>query len=156
MHRWGLLESASLPDDVLARRERYTLEWLARSKRFSALLLKPVTTHPSLSISMLSITGRGHQTLATGIWDQRPRAHAPAFIFDEDGLTAAVPAADPTILFKDGDGTVTTESAMLPPAYAHAFQVTHRQYDAGHAELVTRSAIHKEIIAFLSMNRRTS
>jgi pimeloyl-ACP methyl ester carboxylesterase len=156
MHRWGLLEPASLSDDVRAHRERYTLEWLARSKRFSALLLKPVTTHPLLSIPMLSITGRGHRTLATGIWDQRPRANAPSFIFDEDGLTTAVPAADPTILFKDGDGTVTTESAMLPPAYAHAFQVTHRQYDAGHAELVTRSAIHTEIITFLSRSRRTS
>ncbi|MEP6888412.1 MAG: hypothetical protein ABI945_08835, partial [Nitrospirales bacterium] len=100
-------------------------------------------------------TGRGHQTLATGIWDQRQRADAPALIFDEDGLADAVPQADPAILFKDGDGTVTTESAMLPLAYAHTFRVTHRQYDVGHAELMTWPAIQKEIIAFLSTSRRT-
>jgi pimeloyl-ACP methyl ester carboxylesterase len=154
-HRWGLLKPASLPEDVADRREAYTLEWLARSKRFSALLHKPVTAHSLLSIPMLSITGRGHLTLATGIWDQRQRADAPSLIFDERTLKKALPQADPAILFKDGDGTVTTESAMLPPAYAHAFQVTHRQYDAGHAELMTWPVIHREIIAFLSTGRRT-
>ena len=153
-HEWGLLKPASLPDDVVARRETYTLEWLARSKRFSTLLLKQAATHPPHSIPVLSITGRGHQTLATGIWNQLQRAGAPSLIFDEDGLTRAVPAAEPAILFRDGDGTVTTESAILPSAYAQTFQVVHRQYDAGHAELMTRPLIQKDIIAFLSTGRR--
>ena len=153
-HRWGLLKPASLSEDVAFRREAYTLQWLARSKRFSALLHKPVTTGRPLSIPMLSITGRGHLTLATGIWDQRPRTDAPSLIFDERTLTKALPQADPTVLFQDGDGTVTTESAMLPLAYTHAFRVTHRQYDAGHAELMTRPAIQQDILAFLSTDRR--
>jgi pimeloyl-ACP methyl ester carboxylesterase len=154
-HRWGLLKPASLSEDVAARREAYTLEWLARSKRFSALLHKPVTTHSPLPIPMLSITGRGHLILATGIWDQHQRADAPSLIFEEHTLRKALPQADPTILFKDGDGTVTTESAMLPIAYAHMFGVTHRQYDAGHAELMTWPVIQQDIIAFLSTSRRT-
>lgn len=153
-YRWGLLKAASLPSDVAARREAYTLEWLARSKRFSALLHRPVTLHGPLSVSMLSITGRGHLTLATGIWDQRHPADAPSLIFDERTLTKALPQVDPTILYKDGDGTVITESATLPLAYADTFRVTHRQYDAGHADLMTRPAIQQDIIGFLSTGRR--
>jgi hypothetical protein len=76
-------------------------------------------------------------------------------IFDEHTLKKALPQADPTILFKDGDGTVTTESAMLPLAYAHMFRVIHRQYDAEHAELMTLPAIQQDIIAFLSTGRGT-
>jgi pimeloyl-ACP methyl ester carboxylesterase len=155
-HRWGLLKPASLPRDVTARREAYTLEWLARSKRFSALLHKPVTTHRPLPLPLLSITGRGHLTLATGIWDQRQPVDTPSLIFDDSTLKKALPHADPTILYKDGDGTVTTESAMLPLPYAQMFGVTHRQYDAGHTELMTRPAIQADIIAFLTGSRRTS
>jgi pimeloyl-ACP methyl ester carboxylesterase len=155
-HRWGLLKPASLPEDVAAQREAYTLAWLARSKRFSALLHKPVTTHSPLPLPLLSITGRGHLTLATGIWDQRQPADTPSLIFDDSTLKKALPQADPTILYKDGDGTVTTESAMLPLPYAQVFGVTHRQYDAGHTELMTRPAIQEDIIAFLSGSRRTS
>jgi pimeloyl-ACP methyl ester carboxylesterase len=154
-HRWGLLKPASLPEDVAVRREAYTLEWLARSKRFSALLHKPMTAHSPLSIPMLSITGRGQVTLANGIWDQRQRADAASLIFDERMLRKALPHADPAILVKDGDGTVTTASAALPPAYAEKFQVTHRQYDAGHVELMTSPAIQQDIIAFLATSRRT-
>jgi hypothetical protein len=38
----------------------------------------------------------------------------------------------------------------LPPAYAKAFRVTHRQYDVGHVDLMTAPAIRDDIIAFLS------
>ena len=153
-HRWGLLNAASLPDEVGARREAYTLEWLARSKRFSVLLHKPVTAHNPLSMPMLSITGRGRLTLATGIWNEDRPADSPSLIFDERTLSKVLPHADPTILFKDGDGTVTAESAMLPLAYAQMSGVTHRQYDAGHAELMTLPPIQRDILAFLSASRR--
>ena len=112
-------------------------------------------THSPLPIPMMSMTGRGHLTLATGIWDHRQPLNTPSLIFDERMLKKALPQADPTILFKDGDGTVTTESAMLPLPYARMFAVTDRQYDAGHAELMTLPGIQEDIIAFLSASRRT-
>ena len=149
-YRWGLLQSSPLPKDVGAHREAYTSQWLARSKRFSSLVLKPVTAYSGPSIPLLSISGRGQATLATGIWDRSQPAGATTVIFDERMLKNALPQTDPAVLFKDGDGTVTTESAALPSAYAKAFRVTHRQYDVGHVDLMTAPAIRDDIIAFLS------
>ena len=149
-YRWGLLKPLPLPNEVGARREAYTSQWLARSKRFSTLVLKPVTAYSGPSIPLLSISGRGQATLATGVWDRSQPPGTTTVIFDERMLKNVLPQTDPAVLFKDGDGTVTTESAALPPAYAKAFRVTHRQYDAGHVDLMTSPSIQKEIIAFLS------
>ncbi|MDQ6733096.1 MAG: hypothetical protein M3Z35_03110 [Nitrospirota bacterium] len=149
-YQWGLLKPSPLPKEVGARREAYTSQWLAHSKRFSTLLLKPVTAHSGPSIPLLSISGRGQATLATGIWDRSQPGGTTTVIFDERMLNKALPHADPAVLLKDGDGTVTTESAALPIAYAKVFRVTHRQYDVGHVDLMTSQAIQKEIVAFLS------
>lgn len=150
-YRWGLLKSPSLPKEIEAHRERYTMHWLAQSKQFSTLVLNPVTTKSGPSIPLLAISGRGQATLATGIWDRRQRSETTSVIFDEGMLKAALPQTDPAVLFKDGDGTVITESAALPPAYIKAFRVTHRQYDIGHVELMTARAIQEEIVAFCSV-----
>jgi len=149
-YRWGLLKPSSLPKDIGAHREAYTLHWLAQSTRFSTLVLNPVTIHSGPSIPLLAISGRGQATLATGIWDRRQRAETTSVIFDEGMLKTSLPQTDPAVLFKDGDGTVITESAALPPAYAKAFRVTHRQYDIGHVDLMTAPAILDEIVAFCS------
>lgn len=149
-YRWGLLKPPSLPTEIEAHREAYIAHWLAQSKRFTTLVLKPVTAHSGPSIPLLSISGRGQATLATGIWDRRQRAGTASVIFDARMLKDALPQTDPAVLFKDGDGTVITESAALPPAYAEAFRVTHRQYDVGHVDLMTAPAIREEILAFLS------
>lgn len=149
-YRWGLLKSSSLPKEIDAHREAYTSHWLAQSARFSTLVLKPVTVHSGPSIPLLSISGRGQPTLATGIWDRSQRAGTTAVIFDKRMLKDALPRTDPAVLFKDGDGTVITESAALPQAYAEAFRVTYRQYDVGHIDLMTAPAIQAEIVAFLS------
>jgi pimeloyl-ACP methyl ester carboxylesterase len=149
-YRWGLLKPSPLPKEVGVHREAYTSHWLARSKRFSSLVLKPMTAYNGPSIPLLSISGRGQATLATGIWDRSQPAGTTTVIFDERMLKKAAPHADPAVLFKDGDGTVTTESAALPPAYAKAFRVTHHQYDVGHVDLMTAPAIRDDIIAFLS------
>lgn len=149
-YRWGLLKPSSLPKEIEVHRETYTLHWLAQSKRFSTLVLKPVTAHSGPSIPLLSISGRGQPTLATGILDRSQPAGTTTVIFDERMLKAALPQTDPAVLFKDGDGTVITESAALPPAYVSAFRVTHRQYDIGHVDLMTAPTIQQEIVAFLS------
>ena len=149
-YRWGLLKSSSLPKEIDIQRERYTMHWLAQSKQFSTLVLHPVTAESGPSIPLLAISGRGQPTLATGIWDRRQRAGIASVIFDERTLKAALPQTDPAVLFKDGDGTVTTESAALPPAYAKAFRMTHRQYDIGHVELMTAPTIQDEMVAFVS------
>ena len=149
-YRWGLLKSSSLPKEIEAHRERYTMHWLAKSKQFSTLVLHPVTTESGPSIPLLAISGRGQLTLATGIWDRRQRAGIASLIFDERTLKAALPQTDSAVLFKDGDGTVMTESAALPPAYVKAFRVTHRQYDVGHVDLMAAPAIQEEIVAFVS------
>jgi pimeloyl-ACP methyl ester carboxylesterase len=149
-YHWGLLKPSPLSKDIVDRQQTYTSEWLARSKRFSALIFRPVTTQRKPSIPMLSITGRGQVTLATGVWDRSRRSETKPIIFDVDMLAEAMPHADPTVLFKDGDGTVTTESAALPPAYAETFQVTHRQYDIGHVDLITAPNIQQDVVAFLA------
>jgi pimeloyl-ACP methyl ester carboxylesterase len=148
-YRWGLLNPA-LSEDGVERRRTYTSEWLDRSTRFVSLLLRPVTAPRKPAIPMLVMTGRGRATLATGVWDRIGRFGTTSLIFDADRPTDALPHADRAALFKDGDGTVTTESAALPQAYAETFQVTHRQYDVGHVGLITAPNIQQDIVAFLA------
>ena len=149
-YRWGLLKPPVLPKEIDTHREQYARHWLARSNRFSTLVLHPVTAAKSPPIPVLSISGRGQPTLATGIWDRRQSRGSVSLIFDEHTLKAALPQTDPAVMFKDGDGTVITESSALPPAYARALRVTHRQYDVGHVDLMTARAIQEEIGAFVA------
>ncbi|WP_447980023.1 lipase/acyltransferase domain-containing protein [Candidatus Nitrospira bockiana] len=146
---WGLLAGPSLTKDVRERREAYTRAWLSRSQRFVSLLFAPQSVAAHRSLSLLSVVGTGQPTLATGVWAPTAAGSQRTVIFEGPQLAAVVPGVTRSMLYRDGDGTVTTASAALPPPYAEAFPVTVRRYQVSHSELVARPDILQEIIAFL-------
>lgn len=151
--RWGLLNSAGLPDDIASRRQAYTTSWLVRTLKFSTLLLAPSHTSGPSTGSVLSIIGTGEETLATGVWDAARREHDPALVFDTGAKNRTRLTLDKAVLFKDGDGSVTTESATLPNAYTNSLRTTVRSFRVGHAEMMTRRDVQQTIVEFLNRAR---
>jgi pimeloyl-ACP methyl ester carboxylesterase len=152
---WGLLKDArSLPKDVLDRRSAYTDSWLRQAGRFSELLLAAPETPSRTAIPLLYLSGMGHRTLAKGVWLNQDSPKSPdRLLFEEDQLDLHLPSADPGILFRDGDGTVTLQSSSLPRAYGYAFHVTSRERNVDHAELVGDPDIQQDIVEFLAVRQ---
>ena len=151
--RWGLLHSSDLPDDIASRRQAYTTSWLARTHKFSTLLLSPSHTSGPSPVSVLSIVGTDEKTLATGVWDATQGSDDPSLVFDTEAGSRTRPTLDKAVLFKDGDGSVTTESATLPRAYATSLRTTVRSFRVGHAEMMARRDVQQTIVEFLHATR---
>jgi pimeloyl-ACP methyl ester carboxylesterase len=154
--RWGLLNPSGLPNDIASRRQAYTTTWLARTQTFSNLLLAPSQTSDPSPVSVLSIVGTGEDTLATGVWDATRREDDPSLVFDTGAKSRTGATLDKAVLFKDGDGSVTTESATLPKAYRASLRTTVRSFPVGHAEMMTRGDVQQTIIEFLHRGRSAS
>ena len=148
---WGLLnEKMSLSDEIVERRADYMSYWLDRSRRFlellRALLTKPSQNHPPL----LYLYAKGTPTLASGIWMGNDVQGTDSLFFDNREPTTPISTIDPTVLYEDGDETVTIRSSSLPSAYRETFHTTLREYKVGHVELVTRTDIQEDIVTFLN------
>ena len=152
--QWGLLKPAGLEQTVAARRRAYTADWLARGLQFSNLLRAPTDSGTASGLVLLSIIGTGAPTLATGVWTVD--GEDASLAFDREALVNTLPDQDPAILFRDGDGSVTTESAALPSAYANAFRTTLKWYRVGHAEMIKQSDIQETILQLLRAARSES
>ena len=149
---WGLLKDArALTKDVIDRRSAYTASWLRQADRFSELLLAVPETPSRTAIPLLYLSGKGHRTLAKGVWltHGSPKS-SDHLLFEEDQVDAYLPSADPGILFQDGDGTVTLQSSSLPRAYGYALHVTSKERNVDHAELVADPDIQRDIVEFLA------
>ena len=148
---WGLLkETRSTPAQIVERRETYTSYWLDRSRRFFDLLHAPLATPAERPIPLLYLHGEGQRTLATGVWiPEEAGQHQVNVVFDKDQIDSRLPHLDPTIVDEDGDGSVTVESSLLPPAYEKAFQVTVQRLQAGHMDIVTAREGRRHVSGFL-------
>jgi hypothetical protein len=148
---WGLLrDGVGRSKDVSANRAAYTERWLAQAARFSSLLHRPAQVTGRPRIPLLSVTGTGFETLASGFWLGPDSSVATGLLFDRDQVRRFWPELDHSLLLSDGDGTVTVASSSLPPAYHAAFAVQHRALRALHSSLVTDSDLLEEMAAFLA------
>lgn len=147
--RWGLLKTNGLDEENRAHRQAYTAVWLARGQMFLSRVLAPAQVGSPSQIRLLSIVGTGKETLATGVWSAAGRGGNGSLAFDQGTLANVLPDQDATILFRDGDGSVTSDSASLPKAYANLVHTTVKSYRVGHAEMMRRSDTQAAIVEFL-------
>lgn len=147
--RWGLLKTNGLDEESMAHRQAYTTAWLARGQKFLSRVLAPAQVGSPSQIPLLSIVGTGEETLATGVWSAAGRGGNGSLAFDQGTLANVLSSQDVALLFRDGDGSVTSDSASLPTAYANGLQAMVRSYRVGHAEMMRRSDIQVAIVQFL-------
>ncbi|MGH7229930.1 MAG: lipase/acyltransferase domain-containing protein [Nitrospiraceae bacterium] len=149
---WGLLnDSGSLSAEIVARRVDYTSTWLRQAGRFSELLLAPRAAPVPKLAPLLYLFGKGHPTLATGVWLRRNSSTSDArLLFNEEHFKKYLPSVHHDILFQDGDGSVTVQSSSLPAAYGAAFQVTTKEYGVSHEKLASAPEALNEIVEFLA------
>ena len=148
---WGLLKKTEgAPPRIVERRDLYTAYWLHRSQRFYDLLHAPLGTPGHRPIPLLYLYGADQPTLAMGVWMQDETGLNEAnVVFEREQIRKHLPGLDPSILYDDGDGTVTVGSAALPEAYEKSLQVTTGRLKMGHAEIVTSREGRRQIAGFL-------
>ena len=148
---WGLLQDKStLSDPVIKKRAEYMSHWLRHSQKFLALLHAPPRTQSQHNFpSLMYLYAKGSPTLGNGIWLQQKTQGTDSLYFDNREPTSPIAAINPTVLYEDGDETVSVRSALLPPAY-HILPTTIQTYAVGHTELVSNSGIQEDILSFLN------
>ena len=148
---WGLLNNKkALPHEVINRRTEYMSFWLRRSQQFLQLLQAPLKMSHVLQTPLLYIYAKSSPTLFKGIWMQDEKKGADALFFNNKKPPLSIQTIDPSVLYEDGDETVSVRSALLPHAYQETFDTIVKEYEVGHTELVTDSEILQNISSFLN------
>ena len=150
--QWGLLNnSTNLAKEIIKRRAAYMSFWLRRSQQFLKLLQAPSKASHSTQIPLLYIYAKNSPTLFKGIWMGSGVHGANSLFFNNKEPAPSIQTIDPNILYEDGDETVSVRSALLPLAYHENFDISLKEYEVGHTELVTDLHILQNITAFLKM-----
>ena len=151
---WGLFNTQqAFSNEIVERRATYTSFWLHRSQRFLELIRAPLTTSSPRQPFLLYVYARGTPTLAKGVWVGNQAKGPDSLLFDDPDFVESRREMNPTPIYADGDGTVTVQSALLPPAYRQTFPTTIREYEVGHTELVSCPNIQHDIVTFLDSRR---
>ncbi|MCB0325364.1 MAG: alpha/beta hydrolase [Bdellovibrionales bacterium] len=144
---WGLLERADMTSDLRTRRYEYVAEQLALAASFLTRVNAPRRANPIFARRLLNIVGEGNDTQAAAIYfPEVPQQ----LLFTKADMSRTLPGVDPSLLFADGDGIVTIESALLPAAYREAYQVTEIRSHENHADLCAGGDIAGELATFLN------
>jgi hypothetical protein len=149
---WGLLNRTSQPfsNTIIDRRAAYTSFWLHRSQRFLELLLAPQTTSHPTQTPLLYLYAKGTPILNKGMWVSSQAKGQDSLMFTDPDSTQSGPMKSPTTMYADGDGTVTVQSTLLPPAYRQTLLTTIREYTVEHTGLVTNTNVQHDIMTFLA------
>ncbi len=149
-YSWGLLiDRSTLTSGVAQHRADYMSYWLKRSQQFLQLLQAPLDTSRQPSSRLLYLYAKGRSTLAKGIWVSKDSKGPQALYFNNREIPSPLTNLDSSLLYEDGDETVTVRSSALPSAYHEVFLTTVHEYDLGHTELVTDPTILQDILTFL-------
>lgn len=149
-YAWGLLSMAgTVSADVVA--------FISRSLRRGRLLYdrlhQPLGRPPERPVRMLYAFARSHATLSRAVLLERD-GHSPArVIFERREFETYLPGQRYGALCSDGDQTLTTESAQLPPAFKQALRVEEHASQAIHSQIFNDRQIRSKIRAFLHAER---
>lgn len=106
-HRHGLLNSTSVAEDIRERRRAFVNAQLTRARAF-AHRLEFARDPPPADLKILQLVGAGSPVVDSAYYDPADGE----FVFDTQNLKKRGLRA--RALFRDGDGSVTTDSARLP------------------------------------------
>ena len=149
-YAWGLLiDTSHLTPEVAQKRADYMSFWLQRSGKFLHLLQAPLDEASQHTPRLLYLYAKGRPTLSKGIWISQDRKGPQGLYFNNREKPLSLKTLDSTVLYEDGDETVTVRSAALPSAYEKAFATSIHSYEVGHTELVTDATILEDLTSFL-------
>lgn len=149
-YAWGLLNMpGAVSSDMAEKRLAFVSQSLRRGKLLYERMHQPLARLPERSIPMLYAFASSHATLCRAVLLER-NAHTPArIIFERHEFETYLPGQRYGVLCSDGDQTLTTESAQLPPAFKQAFRVEEHESHAVHSQIFNDRQIRDKIRTFL-------
>ncbi len=153
-YAWGLLSTAGTVSADPAEKRLALVSWsLRRGKLLYDRLHQPLSRPPERRLRLLYAFARSHATLSRAVLLERD-AHSPArVIFERREFETYLPGQRYGALCSDGDQTLTTESAQLPPAFKQALRVEEHTSQAIHSQIFNDRQIRSKIRAFLHAAR---
>lgn len=153
-YAWGLLSTAgTVSTDLAEKRLAFVSRSLRRGKLLYERLHQPLSRPPERPVRMLYAFARSHATLSRAVLLERD-AHSPArVLFERREFETTLPGQRYGALCSDGDQTLTTESAQLPPAFKQALRVEEHASQAIHSQIFNDRQIRSKIRAFLHTER---
>ena len=154
-YAWGLLSMAGTvsADVSSSKRLAFVSRSLRRGKLLYERLHQPLSRPPERPVRMLYAFARSHATLSRAVLLERD-AHSPArVIFERREFETTLPGQRYGALCSDGDQTLTTEAAQLPPAFKQALRVEEHASQAIHSQIFNDRQIRSKIRAFLRAER---
>jgi pimeloyl-ACP methyl ester carboxylesterase len=150
-NRWGLLRGDEASPQAVENREQFTTRELERARRFLRLINHPSQEREGLSTKLLHIWGKGRPTLAKAILVKDHEENTDALLFDGKSLRKYLPEVSDDVLFENGDGSVTLESASLPQVLTEKFpSVSSLETKIGHRDIFNDKKVREQVFAFLS------
>ena len=153
-YAWGLLNTpGAVSADLAEKRLAFVSRSLRRGKLLYERLHQPLTRLPERPIPALYAFASSHATLCRAVLLER-NTHTPArVIFERHEFETHPPGRRYGALCSDGDQTLTTESAQLPPAFKQALRVEEHESQAVHSQIFNDRQIRDKIRTFLRAER---
>ena len=150
-NRWGLLRGDEASPQAVENREQFTTRALERAQRFLRLINHPSQEGASLSTKLFHIWGKGRPTLAKAVLVKDHEENADVLLFDGKSLRKYLPEVSDDVLFENGDGSVTLESASLPEILKEKFpSFSSIETKIGHRDIFKDEEVREQVFDFLS------
>ncbi len=152
-HGWGFLNNgAGASQEAMDKRVDFVRNALERSKVLAERLHAPVRKKPQQQPRMLYAFATSHKTIVRAVLLTDTTESADALIFRKDPFVHHFPDQSHSLLFADGDQTVSTESAQLPAAFRQAFEnLAEHTSQAAHSQIYNDTAVREKVFTFLQM-----
>lgn len=150
-NRWGLLRGDEPSPQAVENREQFTTRELERAHQFLEWINRPSQEEEGLSTRLLHIVGKGRPTLAKAILVKDHEENADVLLFDGKSLRKYLPEVSDDVLFENGDGSVTLESASLPQVLKEKFPSFFSiETKIGHRDIFNDSEVQDQVFSFLT------
>jgi len=150
-NRWGLLRGDEASPQAVENREQFTTQELERAHRFLRLINHPSQEREGLSTKLLHIWGKGRPTLAKAVLVKDHEENADVLWFDGKSLRKYLPEVSDDVLFENGDGSVTLESASLPKILKEKFpSFSSVEKKIGHRDIFYDKEVQDQVFSFLT------
>jgi len=150
-NQWGLLREKEATSQALENRKNFTMRVMEKAHRFLQWINHPSGEEERLSTRLLNILGKGRPTLAKAILVKDHEENGDVLLFDGKALRKYLPEVSADVLFEEGDGTVTVESALLPQALKERFpSVSSLETTIVHRDIFKDEEVREQVFDFLS------
>ena len=152
-HGWGFLNNGTrVSQSVIDTRVDFVRAALKRGKVLADRLHAPLQKKPQQHLPMLYAFATSHKTIVRAVLLGDTTESTDALIFRKDPFVKHFPHQSHSLLFADGDQTVSTESAQLPSAFRHASEnLTEHTSQAAHSQIYNDKEVREKVFAFLQM-----